>query len=196
MLDCCRPLSDIAQVGLTLSEFACLARCNGLRAQVVSPVLDCSPDEREKGLARFRDDLRAVAKGKGTMALSYSRKTLGQTGDGHFSPIGALCEEKDMVLILDVARFKSIPLPRTLRTFPGKLTRDLRRYPSYWVPVELAYESMFPLDKATGQPRGYVLLSTAGSEPGSLDAPQTLTTLVLNKVRPGRRARQGCHDPI
>ncbi|TKA53803.1 hypothetical protein B0A53_03593 [Rhodotorula sp. CCFEE 5036] len=155
MLDCCRPLNDIAQVGLTLSEFACLARCNGLQAQVVSPLLDWSPQEREKGLERFRNDLRRVSRGDGTMALSYSRKTLGQTGDGHFSPIGALCEEKDMVLILDVARFK---------------------YPSYWVPVSLAYEAMFPLDKATGQPRGYVLLRTAGSEPGSLDAPQTLTT--------------------
>lgn len=106
MLDCCRPLNDIAQVGLTLSEFACLARCNGLRAQVVSPLVDWSPQERAKGLERFRNDLRAVSRGDGTMALSYSRKTLGQTGDGHFSPIGALCEEKDMVLILDVARFK------------------------------------------------------------------------------------------
>lgn len=160
MLDCCRPLNDIAQVGLTLSEFACLARCNGLQAQVVSPLLDWSPQEREKGLERFRNDLRRVSRGDGTMALSYSRKTLGQTGDGHFSPIGALCEEKDMVLILDVARFK---------------------YPSYWVPVSLAYDAMFPLDKATSQPRGYVLLRTAGSEPGSLDAPQTLTTVMLNK---------------
>ena len=108
MLDCCRPLNDIAQVGLTLSEFACLARCNGLQAQVVSPLLDWSPQEREKGLERFRNDLRRVSRGDGTMALSYSRKTLGQTGDGHFSPIGALCEEKDMVLILDVARFKCV----------------------------------------------------------------------------------------
>lgn len=113
MLDCCRPLNDIAQVGLTLSEFACLARCNGLQAQVVSPLLDWSPQEREKGLERFRNDLRRVSRGDGTMALSYSRKTLGQTGDGHFSPIGALCEEKDMVLILDVARFKCVTTPFT-----------------------------------------------------------------------------------
>lgn len=187
MLDCCRPLNDIAQVGLTLSEFACLARCNGLQAQVVSPLLDWSPQEREKGLERFRNDLRRVSRGDGTMALSYSRKTLGQTGDGHFSPIGALCEEKDMVLILDVARFKCVTTPFPSAS-PQKAKECLTcsfcsyRYPSYWVPVSLAYEAMFPLDKATGQPRGYVLLRTAGSEPGSLDAPQTLTTVMLNKA--------------
>lgn len=180
MLDCCRPLSDIAQVGLTISEFACLARCNGLRARVVSPLLDCSPDEREAGLERFREELRKVSKGKGAMALSYSRKTLGQTGDGHFSPIGAICEEKDMVLILDVARFKSVPLDRP--SLDCKELTGHRRYPSYWVPVSLAYEAMFPLDKATGHPRGYVLLEVPPSEPGSLCAPQTLTTVMLNKV--------------
>ncbi|GAA6048688.1 hypothetical protein JCM3770_002022 [Rhodotorula araucariae] len=162
MLDCCRPLTDVAAVGLTLSEFACLARCNGLRATVHSPLLDAAGGaaEREEGLARFREDLRAVSRGQGVMALSYSRKALGQTGDGHFSPIAGLCEETDMVLILDVARFK---------------------YPSYWIPVELAYDSMLPIDKATGQPRGYVVLDVAGAEPGSLNAPLSLTTVTLNK---------------
>jgi glutathione gamma-glutamylcysteinyltransferase len=40
------------------------------------------------------------------MVTSYSRKVLGQTGDGHFSPVGGYCAQEDMVLILDVARFK------------------------------------------------------------------------------------------
>ncbi|GAA6034677.1 hypothetical protein JCM8097_001112 [Rhodosporidiobolus ruineniae] len=175
MLDCCRPLTDVASVGLTLSEFTCLAQCNGLRARRVSPLLDSpslpsssptpssssSDPAREEGLAKFRGDLRHVAKGNGAMAYSYSRKTLGQTGDGHFSPIGGYCEGEDMVLILDVARFK---------------------YPSYWVPVPLAYDAMFPVDKATGQPRGYVMLEVGqGHEPGSLSAPLSLTSLTLNK---------------
>ncbi|GJN94381.1 hypothetical protein Rhopal_007461-T1 [Rhodotorula paludigena] len=162
MLDCCRPLTAVETDGLTLPEFACLARCNGLRATVTSPLLDSSGSaaQRAEGIAKFRDDLRAVSKGRGTMALSYSRKTLGQTGDGHFSPVGAFCEEDDMVLILDVARFK---------------------YPSYWIPVELAYDSMLPIDKATGQPRGYVVLEVAGAEPGSLNAPLSLTSVTLNK---------------
>lgn len=111
MLDCCRPLNDIAVDGLTLPEFACLARCNGLRARIAQPVLDSSPAQREEALTSFRRDLKDVSRGKGIMAFSYSRRTLGQTGDGHFSPIGALCEEEDMVLILDVARFKRVCQP-------------------------------------------------------------------------------------
>ncbi|BGP20241.1 hypothetical protein JCM10213_008950 [Rhodosporidiobolus nylandii] len=175
MLDCCRPLADVSSVGLTLSEFVCLARCNGLRARLISPVLSASPSalssaatplealdagQREEGLKRFREDVRQVARGKGAMAISYSRRTLGQTGDGHFSPLGGYCQKEDKVLILDVARFK---------------------YPSYWIPLSLAYDSLFPIDKATGQPRGYVLLDVAGEEPGSLAAPLSLTSLTLNK---------------
>lgn len=110
MLDCCRPLSDVAAVGLTMSEFACLSLCNGLRAVVHTPLLDPAgrAARRDEGLAQFREDLRTTSRGKGVIALSYSRKTLGQTGDGHFSPIGGWCEEEDMVLVLDVARFKSV----------------------------------------------------------------------------------------
>ncbi|KAM0746898.1 Phytochelatin-domain-containing protein [Meredithblackwellia eburnea MCA 4105] len=138
MLDCCRPLTAVASVGITLNEFACLARCNGLSATVVSPS-PSSPEEQEtKAIEKFRSDVKHAAKGLGTViALSYSRKTLGQTGDGHFSPIGGYCEEQDMVLVLDVARFK---------------------YPAYWIPLKLAWESMKPIDKATGQPRSGILV--------------------------------------
>ncbi|GAA5871873.1 hypothetical protein JCM16303_000904 [Sporobolomyces ruberrimus] len=162
MLDCCRPLSDIAQVGLTLAEFACLARCNGLTARTVSPPTNSlSKTSREASLDQFRADLKKASRGKGTMAISYSRKALGQTGSGHFSPIGAYSEKDDKVLILDVARFK---------------------YPSYWVPTELAYSSMEPIDVATGQPRGYVMLDVAPSRDiGTLAGKQSLTTLTLNK---------------
>lgn len=92
---CCRPLEDIAAVGMTLSEFACLARCNGLTAIVETPRLD--PESRTAGIKKFRQDLLRAAKGEVTMALSYSRKTLGQTGDGHFSCIGAYSEKDDKV---------------------------------------------------------------------------------------------------
>lgn len=40
------------------------------------------------------------------MIVSYSRKEFYQTGDGHFSPIGGYDAEEDLVLNLDVARFK------------------------------------------------------------------------------------------
>lgn len=74
------------------------------------------------------------------MAVSYSRAALGQTGSGHFSPVGGYSSYGNAggyVLILDVARFK---------------------YPSYWVSVESLYESLRPVDPVTKQPRGYSLL--------------------------------------
>jgi len=43
---------------------------------------------------------------KELLIVSYSRKVLGQTGDGHFSPIGGYHKSRDLVLIMDVARFK------------------------------------------------------------------------------------------
>ncbi|GAA5868784.1 hypothetical protein JCM8547_005379 [Rhodosporidiobolus lusitaniae] len=161
MLDCARPLELVAQSGISLAEFTCLARCNGLTARVTSPLLDSKPEERDEAIQRFREDVRSAARGKGAIAISYSRKTLGQTGDGHFSPIGGYCEAEDKVLLLDVARFK---------------------YPAYWLPIELAWDSMLPLDKATGLPRGYVLLDVASFEAGSLSAPLSLTSLALNKT--------------
>lgn len=57
-----------------------------------------------------------------------------QTGSGHFSPIGGYHTGKDMVLTLDVARFK---------------------YPPHWVPLELLWEAMNTIDGATGHHRGY-----------------------------------------
>ncbi|KAJ6874259.1 hypothetical protein NC651_032928 [Populus alba x Populus x berolinensis] len=64
--------------------------------------------------------------------------SLAMTGSGHFSPIGGYHAGKDMVLILDVARFK---------------------YPPHWVPLELLWEAMNTIDKATGHHRGFMILS-------------------------------------
>jgi hypothetical protein len=34
MLDCCRPLEDVKQAGITLTHAACLSRCNGARVDL------------------------------------------------------------------------------------------------------------------------------------------------------------------
>lgn len=65
----------------------------------MAPSLTASDVKDREALQRFREDLRRAARGAGALAMSYSRKTLGQTGDGHFSPIGGFCEEEDMVSI-------------------------------------------------------------------------------------------------
>lgn len=75
------------------------------------------------------------------LIVSYTRKVLGQTGTGHFSPIGAYDESSDSVLLLDTARFK---------------------YGPHWVKVDLLYEALVPLDPSTGKSRGFMVLSYDG----------------------------------
>ncbi|XP_028084112.1 glutathione gamma-glutamylcysteinyltransferase 3-like isoform X2 [Camellia sinensis] len=67
------------------------------------------------------------------MILSYSRKTVNQTGDGHFSPMAAYHKGRDMLLILDVARYK---------------------YPFHWLPRMTVWDAMNKIDKETDETRG------------------------------------------
>ncbi|KAG0167399.1 hypothetical protein DFQ29_000425 [Apophysomyces sp. BC1021] len=133
---------------------------------MVLNALEVDPKRRWKGNWRwysdftfeeFKNDVENVTtKSDQFMVISFSRKTLGQTGDGHFSPIGAYNPATQMVLVLDTARYK---------------------YPSYWCSIETLYESMKPLDKETGRPRGYFLLSYDAERP----------PISLCKVKPGRQ---------
>ncbi|KAK9767574.1 hypothetical protein K7432_002545 [Basidiobolus ranarum] len=130
MLDCCRSLEQVRETGVTLPEFSCLAKCNGLDEQTNRADLTTKD--------KFWDDLIKVSQSSDTlMVVAYHRKTLGQTGSGHYSPVAGVNQKKKMVLILDVARFK---------------------YPVYWVPFELLWDSLNPIDSETGKPRGYILL--------------------------------------
>ena len=56
---------------------------------------------------------RACRDGSPSLILSYSRSAVGQTGDGHFSPVGAYNERRDMALILDAATAWSAPVTPT-----------------------------------------------------------------------------------
>ncbi|KAI9202248.1 Phytochelatin synthase-domain-containing protein [Polychytrium aggregatum] len=130
MLEGSSNLETIREKGMTFDEFACLAECNGLKVEAKRF------DRITK--AEFLDDLKLSTSSTDVhMVLSFSRKTLSQTGDGHFSPIGAYHPEKNMVLVLDVARFK---------------------YPSYFASVDQLYEAMRAVDKETRLPRGYFML--------------------------------------
>lgn len=141
LLDCCSPLERVRAQGITLDEFACLARCNGASADVYRP------DAR--GLADFRAAVDAAARSAVEPALivSYDRGSLGQTGAGHFSPIGGYDPTSDHVLVLDVARFK---------------------YPPHWVALPALYAATQPPDPATGRPRGWVALRRHSRPPSLL----------------------------
>lgn len=114
-----------------LQQAACLARCNGAMAELVR--FDSLSEEK------FRATVQEIcASDQQHVIVSYSRKQFLQTGDGHFSPIGGFHEKKDMVLILDTARFK---------------------YPPHWVPLAELYQAMAAVDPATGMARGFIRLA-------------------------------------
>ena len=129
MLDCCLPLATIREQGLNIDQLACLARCNWAKVTLVRT--DATT------LNTWRAALGAAAGGDAVMIASYDRAALGQTGSGHFSPIGGYHRARDLVLVLDVARFK---------------------YPPHWVPAKHLWEAMRAQDPTTGQPRGWVEL--------------------------------------
>ncbi|MEQ1570306.1 MAG: phytochelatin synthase family protein [Myxococcota bacterium] len=131
LLICCSALEQAANEGLSLVQVGCLARCNGAEVRGVSA---------EPGsLAAFREDLLAASRApRGPfVVVNYARPALGQTGAGHFSPIGAVHEGRDLALVLDVARFK---------------------YPPHWVPIEALWRAMIDVDPSTGHPRGWLVL--------------------------------------
>jgi glutathione gamma-glutamylcysteinyltransferase len=130
LLDCCTPLSKVRVAGVTLDEVACLARCNGAEVELGSPA--------RHGLEHFRAAVDGATRAASPLLIaSYSREVLGQTGAGHFSPIGGYHAASDAVLVLDVARFK---------------------YPPHWVPLPVLFEAMRAEDAATGRARGWLTL--------------------------------------
>jgi len=134
LLDCCRPLDAVKREGITMGQFACLARCNGARAR--------SYPAEASSLSELRYHVRASSSSPGGVHVvaAYSRKALGQSGDGHYSPLGGYHRGRDLALILDVARFK---------------------YPPHWAPLPAVWEAMQPEDPETQRPRGYFVLSRA-----------------------------------
>ncbi|XP_069137707.1 glutathione gamma-glutamylcysteinyltransferase-like [Argopecten irradians] len=151
MLECCVPFKIIKEKGITDDQFICMAGCNSLEAE--STRVDDTAS-----IETFRDHVARLSKQDDQfIALSYSRKTLGQTGDGHFSPVGGYHPDRDLVLVMDTARFK---------------------YPPHWVPLVTVWEAMKPLDKSTGKPRGYCILSNIekSSTPSTCSCDKTLSS--------------------
>jgi glutathione gamma-glutamylcysteinyltransferase len=137
LLICCKALEEAAKEGLTLVEVGCLAHCNGakVRGVVAEP----------HTLPVFRADLEESVRGTAGpfVVVNYTRTALGQTGSGHFSPLGAWHPGRDLVLVLDVARFK---------------------YPPHWVAVERLWQAMREVDPDTGHERGWLVLDRGEGE--------------------------------
>nr|AFK36941.1 unknown [Lotus japonicus] len=140
MLDCCEPLEKIKVQGITFGKVACLARCNGAHVEAFR--------SNESTVSDFRDRVISCCSSEDRhLIVSYHRSGLKQTGEGHFSPIGGYHAERDMVLILDVTRYK---------------------YPPHWVPLTLLWDAMNTIDRATGLQRGHMIISKLKRAPSIL----------------------------
>ncbi|KAH7517406.1 glutathione gamma-glutamylcysteinyltransferase 3 [Ziziphus jujuba] len=140
MLDCCEPLAKIKAEGITFGKVACLAHCNGAKVDAFRT--------SESTVDHFRKVVISCTSTEDCHAItSYHRGVFKQTGTGHFSPIGGYHAGRDMVLILDVARFK---------------------YPPHWVPLTLLWDAMDIIDEATGHRRGYMIISKLHRAPSIL----------------------------
>ncbi|KAK1931327.1 Glutathione gamma-glutamylcysteinyltransferase [Phytophthora citrophthora] len=134
LFDCCTSLSVAKERGISMTEFVCLANCNGVLAESFRATKDFT-------LEQFREIVKhSCSTNSEIVVLNYSRRVLGQTGDGHFSPIGGYHAERDMVLLMDVARFK---------------------YPPHWVKLSRVFEAMRLVVPAMNKPRGLVILKEA-----------------------------------
>lgn len=142
---CGHSLERIKTDGLSFMEFESLARCHGVKITSHRVFRDehgnIHDETSHDGIEAFRSLVERISsddRAETFIVVNYSRKVLGQTGDGHFSPIGGYHKDKELVLILDVARFK---------------------YPPYWVPLQQLWEAMAEQDRQTQQPRGYFVVS-------------------------------------
>lgn len=139
MLNCCVDLEAVKSTGITFATFACLAKCQGLDVDAVygsnSTVDDFRGAVRRVCTEPTSSD--EVARPTSFLVVSYDRRVLGQTGSGHFSPVGAYDESSDSVLVLDTARFK---------------------YGPHWVPLPSMFDALLPVDSGTGRSRGYAVV--------------------------------------
>ena len=97
-----------------------------------------------EALDRFRAVLRAceAEPGRFVIANYYMAAVIGRGDYGHFSPIGAYDAARDRILILDVYRVEFEP---------------------YWVPAERLFEGMATINRADGEPRGYLTVRLPAS---------------------------------
>ncbi|VDD82388.1 unnamed protein product [Mesocestoides corti] len=139
MLTCCLSSENLLTHGITIDQFQCIAKCNGLNIDLHQP---STPDET---VDAFRSRLLSICSqsltASGTiLVVCYDRKALKQTGSGHFALVGGYHPKRDLLLMLETAAFK---------------------YPPHWAPVTAIYTGMRSLDVMSGRPRGYMLITKA-----------------------------------
>lgn len=125
-----RPWWATTFAGMPLGDLAGMLEAHGADATV--------KHARASTEEAFRTSLKSnMNDSSNWLIVNYDRGVLGEKGGGHISPVSAYSAEKNMVLLLDTARYK---------------------YPFHWVPVSLLFEAMKTSDSETDQSRGWVVV--------------------------------------
>ncbi len=121
----------IAKQGMTLEELGGLFKSY--------PVVVQTFHGEEVSLEQFRKlAVQNLRQAENFLVVNYLRRSLGQKGGGHISPVAAYHEQSDQFLILDVARY---------------------RYSPVWVKAETLWEAINTVDSTSGKTRGFILIN-------------------------------------
>jgi len=122
--------------GMTLADMAAFFAALGVKATAhYADNLDALRLRTLLKSALANADIRVVA--------NFNRKTLGQAGGGHQSPIAAYDDASDSVLLLDVAKFK---------------------YPPTWIRLDDLLAAMHDIDPDSGKSRGLVIVEKSAAK--------------------------------
>ncbi len=125
----------IAKQGMTLEELGGLFRSYQVVVQTFHG--------EEVSLEQFRKlAVQNLQQAENFVVVNYWRRSLGQKGGGHISPLAAYDEKSDRFLILDVARY---------------------RYSPVWVKAETLWKAMKTIDSTSGKTRGFILLNPSNT---------------------------------
>ncbi|WP_345816359.1 phytochelatin synthase family protein [Paraburkholderia sp. PREW-6R] len=122
--------AQVSREGMTLDQLAA--------ALTTFPVDVKKYHANELTLSQFRSLIReTTARRDRFVLLNFKRVEIGETGGGHWSPLGAYDARTDSALLLDVARYK---------------------YPAVWVPLPKLYAGALSVDNVSNLPRGIVIV--------------------------------------
>ena len=129
------PQSVVQKQGFTLEQWAAAVGSYGVKTEA----WHCGEAGGQADYASFLAKAKAALTNTNQfLVVNFSRKTLAQAGNGHFSPVGAYNEKENKFLVLDVAQFK---------------------YPAFWVDANLLWKAMNTEDSVSGKNRGFVIVT-------------------------------------
>ncbi len=120
----------IRKQGMTLQELAGIFQTYAVKVQTFHG--------EDITLEQFRQlAIQNLQQPKNFLVVNYLRRSMGQKGGGHISPVVAYNESSDQFLILDVARY---------------------RYSPVWVSSLSLWKAMNTVDSVSGKTRGFLMI--------------------------------------